>query len=243
MNIDQITIDGGTQSRSRINEETVADYAEAILQGACFPPIIVYFDGIKNYLADGFHRYFAHKRAKRKEIVAEVVSGTLRDAVLHSLGANALHGLRRTNDDKRNSVFIMLEDVEWSDWSDAEIARLCHVSHPFVAKLRKEQKQTKVVKKFQHKSGKVTTMKVNKEEVEDDIKHDVINVLHQENEELKTQLATSKLEFPEGVDAETLIRQLREEIRLLKIENEALRLSRDQFQDENAQLKRQIRRK
>lgn len=86
-------------------------------------------------------------------------------------------------------------------------------------------------------------MKVNKEEVEDDIKHDVINVLHQENEELKTQLATSKLEFPEGVDAETLIRQLREEIRLLKIENEALRLSRDQFQDENAQLKRQIRRK
>jgi FtsZ-binding cell division protein ZapB len=40
--------------------------------------------------------------------------------------------------------------------------------------------------------------------------------------------------------AQETIESLREEIRILKIDNEALRISRDTFQNENAQLKKQI---
>jgi FtsZ-binding cell division protein ZapB len=45
----------------------------------------------------------------------------------------------------------------------------------------------------------------------------------------------------EKQSAEKLIEELREEIRLLKIENQALTVSRDTFQSENAQMKKQIK--
>ena len=64
-------------------------------------------------------------------------TGTLRDAVLFSVGANAAHGLRRTNADKRRAVETLLADAEWSAWSDREIARRCCVHHDMVAVARK----------------------------------------------------------------------------------------------------------
>jgi FtsZ-binding cell division protein ZapB len=45
----------------------------------------------------------------------------------------------------------------------------------------------------------------------------------------------------EKQSAEKLIEELREEIRLLKIENQALTVSRDTFQSENGQMKKQIK--
>jgi outer membrane murein-binding lipoprotein Lpp len=56
---------------------------------------------------------------------------------LHSVGANAVHGLRRSNDDKRNAVTMLLNDAEWTNLSDREIARACAVSHNFVSEVRK----------------------------------------------------------------------------------------------------------
>lgn len=63
---------------------------------------------------------------------------TLPEAIwtLGRVGANASHGLRRTNDDKRRAVLTLLNDLEWAKWSDREIARACGVTHPFVAKQR-----------------------------------------------------------------------------------------------------------
>ena len=63
--------------------------------------------------------------------------GTQRDAILWSVGANASHGMRRTNQDKRRAVMRLLEDAEWKCWSDREIAERCAVTHPFVAELRR----------------------------------------------------------------------------------------------------------
>lgn len=239
VNMELLKVDAGTQSRAAINEDAVREYQEAIESGSCFPPVSVYYDGIHYYLADGFHRYFAHKRAKKVSIDADVVPGTLRDALLHSLGANAVHGLRRTAEDKRATVIRMLEDDEWSQWSDQEIARQCHVSQPFVSKLRKEKKPEV---KYKTKTGTFTQKQREPDlMVEDDIKHDVINVLEQENEDLKNALAVAKLgESPNAGEVDMLIALLQEEIRILKIENQSLRVSRDQYQDENAQLKKQI---
>lgn len=131
-----IAIDGGTQSRACLNNSTVDEYAEAMDNSAEFPPILVFYDGEKYWLADGFHRVAAAKKLEWGEINATIRSGTRRDAVLYSVGANATHGLRRTNADKRRAALTLLGDEEWSQWSNRKIARKCGVSPGFVDKLR-----------------------------------------------------------------------------------------------------------
>jgi hypothetical protein len=134
--LDAIRIDGGTQSREKINDAIVSEYADLIADGTVFPAVRVYFDGVKHYLADGFHRYHAHRKAGKGAIEADVISGTLREAILYSLGANDSHGLRRTNADKHKAVMTMLQDFEWQEYTNVEIARICRCSPSFVAKLR-----------------------------------------------------------------------------------------------------------
>lgn len=134
--LDSVRINGGTQSRVELNQSAIAEYAEAIRFGTDLPPVVMFFDGASFWLADGFHRYHAHRQAGAMEIVADIRTGTQRDAILFSVGANASHGLRRTNEDKRKAVMILLSDPEWAAWSDNQIAKACGVSHPFVATVR-----------------------------------------------------------------------------------------------------------
>src|SRR5690606_19453784 len=58
------------------------------------------------------------------------------DAILHSVGANATHGLPRSNAAKRRAVELLLRDEEWSKRSDRWIAEKGGVSHPMVIKMR-----------------------------------------------------------------------------------------------------------
>jgi len=140
--LDLVRTDGGTQARACLNDDVVAEYAEVLMrageQAQPHPPVVVFFDGEHYWLADGFHRLAAHRKAGRKQILAEVRQGTRRDAILHAAGANAQHGLRRSNDDKRVAVMRLLTDDEWSKWSDLEISRRCGVSDRFVNKVRAE---------------------------------------------------------------------------------------------------------
>lgn len=136
LHISKIRIDGGTQNRVHLNEETVSEYADALTDGVTLPPISVFFDGADYWLADGFHRYHAHRKIGALDIAAEARDGTRRDAILHSVGVNGAHGLRRTNADKRKAVETLLNDEEWSKWSERDIAKACQVSHTFVAKLK-----------------------------------------------------------------------------------------------------------
>lgn len=132
--LNEIRIDGGTQTRAEISNATVEEYSEAVLEGAKFPPVDVFHDGVTNWLADGFHRYHAHKRAKVTDIAATIHSGSKDDALVFALGANRANGLRRTNEDKRKCVTIALE--RWPEWSDRRIAEVCGVGHPTVSKMR-----------------------------------------------------------------------------------------------------------
>lgn len=156
----QIRIDGGTQSRARIDRETVDEYTEAVRRGDPFPKVVVFFDGKEYWLADGFHRWEAHVLAKSQKIAVDVRQGTLRDAVLFSVGANAIHGLRRTDADKRRAVQTLLSDDEWSSWSDREIARKCGVGHQMVGPLRASLtgRTTSDERTYTTKHGTVSTM-------------------------------------------------------------------------------------
>jgi ParB-like chromosome segregation protein Spo0J len=259
INLDKIRIDCGTQSRHEMNQERIKSYMEDILSGCIFPPVILYFDGINYYLADGFHRYFATKAAGSPGILCEVTNGTLRDAILYSLKANNEHGLHKTNADKRKCVLIMLNDLEWEGWSDREIAKQCGVSHSFVSVLRKELGTKPAEIKFK-RDGEVIKMKqklepVAKEESHlatftdeseiDDQKENLfaaVDMLKAENEALTDKLALASMSA-DDVDkemAESLIKDLRAQIRLLEIELKAVQISRDSFQRENVELMRQV---
>ena len=134
-----INIEDSPQIRAMNSYGTIGEYAEAYREGATFPPVVVFFDGTDHWLADGFHRTRAAQMAGLEDIDADVRPGTRRDAILYAAGANATHGLRRANADKRRAVELLLSDPEWSQWSDREIARRAQVHHQLVARLRAER--------------------------------------------------------------------------------------------------------
>jgi len=265
LNLEKIRIDCGTQARATINQDTVADYAESMRTGSIFPAVTVFFDGVDYYLADGFHRYFATQKVGSPGIEASVINGTIRDAILYSLGANDEHGLRRTAADKRKAIMIMLADAEWRDWNNKAIATACHCSVDLVQKVREEsgieKGETKVIR-----SGKVVTMKTptgrksgekdlpfgkpngtdedfekEAKEIESEKLKAAIDMLRQDNEDLADKLAIAAMDADDldKAMAESTIKDLRAQIRLLEIELRAVTDSRDSLQRENAQLMRQ----
>ena len=130
--------DGGAQMRVEMKPDVVLDYAEDMAAGATFPPVVVYHDGTEYWLADGFHRVAAARKLERDTIEAEVIEGTAREAIIHGIGSNASHGLRRTQADKRRAVERLLRDEEWGTWSNRKIAGLAKVDHKTVAKIRRD---------------------------------------------------------------------------------------------------------
>ena len=139
LKLDQIRLDGDTQSRVAINQEVVAEYADAMTEGEALPPVTVYFDGTDHWLADGFHRVLASRRIGALSIQASVLTGTAREAQIYAYSANRSHGLRRTNEDKRKAVQGML--ALKPDWSDRAIGRHVGVTHTMVAEMRNPQAQ------------------------------------------------------------------------------------------------------
>ncbi|WP_269522879.1 ParB/RepB/Spo0J family partition protein [Coraliomargarita parva] len=134
LELDQIDIYGGTQARVATNDDAINSYADSMMEGAVFPPVVTYYDGTKYWLADGFHRYLAAQRNEFDSIASEVHPGSRTDALKHALGANATNGVYRSNEDKRNAVEIALE--EWPNMSNAVIAEMCKVSNDLVRRCR-----------------------------------------------------------------------------------------------------------
>ncbi len=130
--------DGGAQMRVEMKPDVVREYADDMAAGAVFQPVVVYHDGSIYWLADGYHRVDAARKLDRKTIEAEVHEGGERDAILHGIGSNDSHGIRRTQADKRRAVERLLRDEEWSKWSNREIAKAAKVDHKTVGKIRRE---------------------------------------------------------------------------------------------------------
>jgi len=260
LNIADIRIDGGTQIRKQLNQDKVDEYAQQMEDGVVFPPITVFFDGSSNWLSSGFHRYFMHKKLGRETISAIVKEGTIEDATLFALGDNK-HGLNMSAEDYRRSVEIMLNHAKWSKWSNAQIAKHIGVSAMTVGRVKKEKVVPKKAKKtYVDKHGNESTMDTSnigkkkpkdepKEEPKDEKKYDpsedkmhelmdTITHLADENTVLRDKIAIGQWDASEieKIDAQETIENLREQIRVLEIDNQALRESRDMFQNRNAEL-------
>lgn len=245
INIQAIVIDKGTQSREKISEETVTDYAEAMEAGDQFPPITVFHDGVDYYLADGFHRLHATQRLGKTSIQADVKTGTLRDAILYSLGANDKHGLRRSNADKRKGVRTLLDDFEWGELTVNEMARICRVSPQLVMAVKAEMDGGVKVSSFKtpkkEKPVKLSNVVETPVEPQNLVPDEVVQELVAENQRLADKLAVQALPTEEEKQAASeTIAELREQIRILEIENQSLKISRDTYQRENAELKKTV---
>ena len=141
---------------------TIQTYADDMESGDIFPAVEIVSDGQSSWLVDGQHRLEAVKKLERETITANVTEGDYRDALLKSCATNAEHGKRRTNEDKRQKVMMLLEDEEWKTWSDREIARQCKVGHPLVGELRNHTGRNTSMETertfIHHKTGQPTTM-------------------------------------------------------------------------------------
>ena len=92
-----LTLDVDLQPREAIDRELIEQYAVLVGDGVAMPPVVAFRDRAgKHWLADGWHRFYAHKAEGRSEIAADVRTGERADAQRYSLGANATHGRQRS---------------------------------------------------------------------------------------------------------------------------------------------------
>lgn len=264
LKLSDIRIDGDTQPRIKLDLDLVKDYAEKMRDGIIFPSIDVFFDGSEYWLAAGFNRYHATKSNGHIEIECNIINGTLREAQLYSKKSNNKHGKPLTPEENRINIRKVLEDEEYSQWSNNKIAKELDVSSMTVGRVRiAMQEESNIEKpkerKFIDKHGNESTMAVSnlgrkpkdepEEETKDEEKHDpaeekmrelmdTITNLADENTVLRDKIAIGQWDASEieKIDAQETIEALREQVRILEIDNQALRESRDMFQNRNAEL-------
>ena len=268
LNLLNIRTDGGTQPRIQLDQDLVKEYAEVMREGVVFPPVEVFHDGSAYWLVDGFHRYFGYKANGLTSIEAIVHTGTLREAQFYAWKANNKHGNRLKAEDIRAILRIMLTDEEYSKWSNNHIAKELDISSMTVGRVRvamqeeaKTPAQTTVT--YVDKHGNTTTMKTDKKKKAKTTKPDVttanpevkeleqkvkelattVNTLAEENTVMRDKIAVGQWDASEieKIDAEETIENLREQIRVLEIDNKSLRESRDIYQNENAEMMRTIK--
>jgi len=263
LKLQDICIDGGTQARVKMDPKHIEHLSELLKDKVNLGPLIVY--GEKNWLVDGYHRYFAHKANGNLEVEVEWYEGTQEEAILESFTVNGKRGLPMTKLDNDSMVTRMLEHPLSKDWSNGKIAKHIGVSTSTVgriidrlAKNNKIEKSTK--KQYIDKHGNKSEMDVSKigktkkkdlpkaPEVEppDDLVReltDTITSLSEENTLLKDKIAIEQWDATEieKIDAEETIKNLREQIRLLEIENKSLKESRDMQMNRNAELTRTVK--
>lgn len=138
-----VAFDAGTQIRSAIDQQVVADYAEAMTAGATFPPIVLFHDGNAHYLADGFHRFMAAQRIEWREIDADVRAGTKEDALWFALGANKTNGKRLSDQDKKHAIVLAIKT--WPTKSMNEIAEQVGCSRKWVQDVRDQVATTSLL--------------------------------------------------------------------------------------------------
>lgn len=260
MLLKEIRTDGGTQARKSLNQDVVNEYAQQMQDGAVFPPVVVFNDGSNLWLADGFHRYFAHRQNGEVEIDVEVHQGTVDDATLYAIGATRKRGLPFNREDLKEIIARIVKHPVWSTWPTRKIADLIGCSAMTVSRVKSSMEEVPTTVSYTTRQGTKTVMDTSSigkaprapkkkpeppppdNEIPEELL-DEITKLSEENERLKDSIAIGQFDGSEieKVDIEDTIKELREQIRVKDIEIQALKESRDMFQNENAELKKTVK--
>lgn len=260
MKLSQITLDHKLMMRPALNYEIVDEYAQAMLDGDKFPPVVVFNDGDTNYLVDGFKRYHAYKKNGMEIIDADVQMGTYDDAFDYALVvANRKNGEHYSPEDKRHQLQLALEVPRYESKSDRELSRILRVSHTFVSKARKlAGKQPDVIET--KRNGKPVKVKSIKKELEDalapEVEAEVIteeDKIHEiatemqsiinENEALQNRLAVAAMEATDEEKqlAKSLLEDKDEKIKRLEMDLRVYKASADTYQGQLAEAIKQCK--
>jgi ParB-like chromosome segregation protein Spo0J len=131
--LDDLVLDQSLNLRDRLDDFTVERYADSWDR---LPPITVYHVEDRLLVADGFHRYAAAVMLGKRSIKAEVIEGSMTDALDFVASVNLFHGLPLTRAERRRAVEIKLKLHH--DWSDRRMAEELAVSRELVAKIRRQ---------------------------------------------------------------------------------------------------------
>lgn len=253
MKLSQLTLDQELQMREELDQYVVDEYAQAMLDGDKFPPIIVFNDGDKNYVAEGFTRCAAAKQAGIEIIDADVQMGTFEDAFDYAFTqANHDNGQRYKPNDKRRAISKAFTRDRYLKKSDREISRICDVANSFVSKIRKAAgmqpdviEVTRGNQTFEMKNPKKEVSNEPAPTPEKDYIFDelssAVQELAEENKVLEARVAVAAMEATdeEKQAAGSLIAELQATIKTLEADNRVLKASRDSFQLEASEAKKQ----
>jgi AraC-like DNA-binding protein len=259
-----ICTDSKTQVRESVNQEKVNEYTSLLQEGVEFDPIELYNDGAKIHISSGWHRYLAHRSAGLTEIAAIVHVGTESDAFFNGIPANGPSPIPYNNLDYIKQLRRFQEDEERSQWSVSQKAKWMHCSRTTVTRLIKkiqeenyqEAKEATEIKPIKYtRNGKVQEMKrkpaapppdepppmENDSQVAEMV--DTITSLEEKLRDAQDKIMVAQWDATdiEKEDVEETLSDLRNKIKLLEIENQALRDSRDSLQVENNQLMKTVR--
>ncbi len=137
--LDKLRLDGDTQPRAVIDQDAVDEYAARYtVKPQTMPAVTVFFDGVDYWLADGFHRWHAARKANLTKIKCNVHQGTQEFAQWFAVAANKAHGLHRSTADKEKAIKAALRHPKGLKMSDRKLAEYVGVSDKTVAKYRAE---------------------------------------------------------------------------------------------------------
>lgn len=134
------------QVRNEIDPKTVEAYARSMNGGSIFPPVTLYQVEGKLFLVDGFHRVEAAEAmldAQRKHsltISAEIIEGSIGDAIAAAAVANTTNGKQMKKKEYRTSFRMLGESGKLAGMDSRSIAALMNyvVSHVTIWKWAKE---------------------------------------------------------------------------------------------------------
>ena len=132
IDLDDLVLDPALNLRDKLDDDTVTRYMDA---WGRMPPVTVYEVEGRYLLADGFHRHAAAVTLGKKSMKAEIVEGTMAEAMDYVAGANLFHGLPLTRSERRRAIEIRLRLHH--DRSDRHLAEEMSVGRELVAKIRR----------------------------------------------------------------------------------------------------------
>jgi hypothetical protein len=137
--IADLICDERTQVRAGESEMAIESYAEAMKNGAKFPPPIVFRDDDGFYwVSEGHHTIKASRLCGVDRLTVDLRRGTAKDARMHAYASNWMHGVQLTLADKTRIIRGLIEDTDWSNRKIADHVRF--LSHEKVRLIRREMK-------------------------------------------------------------------------------------------------------
>jgi hypothetical protein len=146
ISISKLTLDPERQMRVHgCRRLVVKKYADALEQGAEFPPIIVVKIDKEFVVCDGFHRISAHESLGLKKIKASIEEGDEVLAMERSFAANGAHGESRSKEDEEMALMKMIAHPVIGQRSLRDLGKLVGLSHTKVSQVRRQMEASGLI--------------------------------------------------------------------------------------------------